>query len=212
MKNLIYIPIIHSGADMGSTAAGLTQKSINEFGKNFWETHIETINKYWDIISQYCDTINFGDHTIKIYQDGMIADSEIADKIIEDSVKAGSKNYEIISKILKRGAVIVQTEELSMVKKELKMLKSIPSSNSLFFQLIRIFKFKINRSKLLKQRDKYIANRITATLDPNDLSIIFIGAYHKVSDKLPKDIVINELKGISKIRGNIKKFFFSTTN
>jgi hypothetical protein len=200
MRTLIYIPIIHSGADMGSMATELTRKSIDEFGKEFWETHVDTVDKYWEIISQYCDTIDFGDKTVKIYQDGMVADGEIALKIMEDSVKAGSRNYEIISRLVKRGATIVQTEDLSLVRKELEMLKSLPTSGALIIQLIRIFRFKISRHKLLGQREKFISGRIASTLGPNETGIIFIGAYHSVSNKLPKDIVVKELKEIDKVR------------
>jgi len=185
---------------MGSMAAELTRKSIDEFGKEFWETHVDTVNKYWEIISQYCDTIDFGDKAVKIYQDGMVADGEIALKIMEDSIKAGSKNYEIISRLVKRGAIIVQTEDLSLVKKELEMLKSIPSSGALIMKVIRIIRFKISRHKLLVQRDNFIAKSIDVTLAPNETGILFIGAYHRVLDKLPKDIVVKEVKEINKVR------------
>lgn len=200
MKTLIYVPIIHTSADMGSMAAELTQKGIDEFGREFWETHVNTVNKYWEIISQYCDTIGLGGKVVKIYQDGMVADGEIAIKIIEDSIKAGSKNYEIISRLVKRGAIIVRTEDITMVKKELEMLTLIPSSGPLIMKLIRIIRFKISRSKLLNQRDEYIAGRIAATLGPNETGIIFLGAYHNISSKLPKDILVNEQKGIHKVR------------
>ena len=200
MRNLIYIPIIHSSADMGSMAAELTQKSIDEFGEEFWKTHVDTVNKYWEVIRLYCDAIDFGGKPVKIYQDGMVADGDIALKIMEDSVKAGSKNYEIISRLVNRGAIIVKTEDLSMVKKELDMLKSIPSSGTLIMKVIRIIRFKISRHKLLVQRDKFIAESIDATLDPNETGIIFIGAYHHVLDKLRKDIVVKEVKEINKVR------------
>lgn len=200
MRTLIYIPIIHSGADMGSMATELTRKGVDEFGIEFWESHVDTVNKYWEIISQCCDTIDLGDKVVKIYQDGMVVDGEIALKIMEESAKAGSRNYEIISKLVKRGAIIVRTEDISLVKKELEMLKSIPSSGSLIIKLIKIFWFKIIRSKLLNQRDKFIAGRIAATLDPNEKGIIFLGAYHDILKKLPKDIAIKELKEINKVR------------
>jgi hypothetical protein len=173
---------------------------IDEFGKEFWEIHVDTVNKYWEVINQYCDTIDFGDKAVKTYQDGMVADGEIALKIMEDSVKAGSKNYEIISRLVNRGAIIVKTEDLSMVKKELDMLKSIPSSGSLITKVVRIIRFKISRHKLLVQRDKFIAERIDVTLAPNETGVIFIGAYHRVLDKLPKDIVVKEVKEINKVR------------
>jgi hypothetical protein len=210
MRNLIYIPIIHSSADMGSMASELTRKSINEFGEEFWNTHVDTVNQYWEVIRHYCDTIDFDGKPVKIYQDGMVADGDIALKIMEDSVKAGSKNYEIISRLVNHGATIVKTEDLSMVKKELDMLKSMPTSGSLIMKVIKIIRFKISRHKLLVQRDKFIAETINRTLAPNETGIIFIGAYHGVLNKLSKDIVVKEVKEINKVREYQKLIPFHT--
>ncbi|EAR13315.1 hypothetical protein PI23P_02437 [Polaribacter irgensii 23-P] len=185
---------------MGSMASELTRKSIDEFGEEFWKTHVATVNLYWEVISTYCNTIDFGNKIVKIYQDGMVADGAIALKIMEDSVQAGSKNYEVISKLVNRGAIIQKTEDLELVKKELDMLKSIPSSGSLIRKIIKIIKFKISRHKLLVQRDKFIAESINKTLKKNEIGIIFIGAYHRVLDKLPKDIAVKEMKEVNKIR------------
>jgi hypothetical protein len=80
------------------------------------------------------------------------------------------------------------------------MLKSIPSSGALIMKLIRIIRFKIGRSNLLTQRDKFIAGRIAATLGPDEVGIIFLGAYHTISDKLPKDILVSEQKEVLKVR------------
>ncbi len=200
MRTLLYIPIIHSGADMGSMAAEISRKGVEEFGKDFWETHISTVNKYWEGIAHYCQNLEIGAKGLKIYQDGMVADGEIAVRIIEDSLKAGSKNYEIISGLVSRGAVVVRTEELWMVKKELEMLKLIPTSGALIVKLFRIFRFKILRSKLLKQRDKFIAGRIAETLGNDETGIIFLGAYHNILKYLPGDISVKEVKEIRKIK------------
>jgi hypothetical protein len=200
MRTLLYIPIIHSGADMGSMAAEISRKGVEEFGKDFWETHTSTVNKYWENIARYCRNLEIGADGLKIYQDGMVADGEIAVRIIEDSLKAGSKNYEIISGLVSRGAVVVRTEELWMVKKELEMLKTIPTSGALIVKIIRIFRFKILQSKLLKQRDKFIAGRIAETLGQDETGIIFLGAYHNILKYLPRDISVKEVKEISKIK------------
>jgi len=200
MRTLLYIPIIHSGADMGSLAASLTQKGVDEFGKEFWESHISTVEKYWEIIRKFCGSIDCKSKTVKIYQDGMVIDGEIAIKIIEDSVKAGSKNYEIISELISRGAIIVKTEELSLVKKEIALLTKIPSNGPVITKILKILWFKILRAKLLHQRDKFIAGRIAATLGPDETGIIFIGAYHNIMKKLPNDIKITEFKKVQKVR------------
>jgi len=49
-------------------------------------------------------------------------------------------------------------------------------------------------------RDKFIAGRIAKTLGRNETGILFIGAFHKIIKRLPKDITVIELKEIAKIR------------
>ncbi len=200
MRVLIYFPIIHSGADMGSLAAELNRKGIDEFGKHFWETHVETVRKYWEIIRQYCEINISYTKPVKIYQDGMVVGGEIALKIIADSVKAGSKNYEIVSNLVSKGGIIMQTEDIALVKKEVEMLKSLPSTGSLLNKVIQLIKFKINRYRLLNARDQYIARKIAETLDTDEIGLIFLGAYHNILNKLPKDIQVVEFKEIKKVR------------
>ncbi len=200
MKNLIYVPVIHSSADLGSLANKLNQKGIAEFGEEFWQKHIDTINGFWEAIDYYFDTIDIYIPGIKIYQDGMVADGEIASKIIEESIKSGSKNYEIVQKLIEKGAEIIKTEDFNLVKRELKSLQSITQAKSIYIKIIKLIIYKITKSRLLKKRDKYITQRIASTLGPDETGILFIGAYHKILKKLPKDINVIELKEIEKVR------------
>ncbi|MFA8436661.1 MAG: hypothetical protein ACEPOZ_19295 [Marinifilaceae bacterium] len=200
MRNLIYVPIIHSSADLGSMAKTLNRRGVAEFGQEFWQNHIQTIDGFWDAIAYYFETIDLYIKGTKIYQDGMVTDGEIAMKIIEDSIKSGSKNYEIVSDLIQRGAIIVQTEDLELVREELKSLQAITQTKSRTKKILRLISYKLTKGRLLKKRDKYIARRIAETLGENETGILFIGAYHKVKNKLPKDIQIIELKETAKVR------------
>jgi len=200
MRNLIYVPIIHSTADLGSIANDLNRRGIADFGEEFWQNHIDTVNGFWEAISYYFDTIDIYIPGIKIYQDGMVADGEIAMKIIEESIKSGSKNYEIVQKLIEKGAEIIKTEDFKLVKRELISLQSITQAKSTFIKIIKLIIYKATKSRLLKKRDKYIAQRIADTLGPDETGILFIGAYHKILKKLPKDIHVIELKEIEKVR------------
>jgi hypothetical protein len=50
MRTLIYVPIIHSIADMGSMGEELKRKSVSGLGENKWQKHTDTVNGYWDAI------------------------------------------------------------------------------------------------------------------------------------------------------------------
>ena len=200
MRTLIYIPIIHSVADMGSLGDELTRKSVAGIGENIWQTHTDTVNGYWAAIEFYFENIHQYVKGVKIYQDGMFVDGEMALKLINDGVKSGSKNSEIVSNLISRGAILMKTEDFKMVKDEYDGLQSILKSKSTIKKLIQLLRYKILKPIFLRRRDRFIAATIDETLDANETGILFIGAYHNVLKKLPKDITTIELKEVAKIR------------
>ena len=202
MRKLIYVPIIHMSADMGSIAKQVDKRGIAGFGEEFWKRHRETISGFWDVISDYFDYIDMDTRNrkkMKIYQDGMIAEREVGQKIVEEGIKSGSKNYELVLRLLKRGAILVKTEEFKMVKEELDRLLAITKSKSTSKKLIAFIKYRLIKNRLLKKRDEYISKRIDKTLKDDEIGILFLGAYHNIKKKLPADIQIIELKNREKV-------------
>lgn len=200
MRTLIYVPIIHSVADMGSIGDELKRKSVSGLGENIWQKHTDTVDGYWAAIQSYFENIDLYVPGIKIYQDGMFVDGEMAMKLIRDGVKSGSKNSEIVSNLITRGAILVKTEDFKMVKDEYDGLQSIMKSKTNFKKLIHLLRYKMSKPIFLRRRDRFIANTIDETLEPNETGILFVGAYHNVMKNLPKDITVIELKEVTKIR------------
>jgi hypothetical protein len=200
MRTLIYVPIIHSVADMGSLGEELKRKSVSGLGENLWQKHTDTVNGYWDAIESYFENIDRYIPGIKIYQDGMFVDGEIALKLISDGIKSGSKNSEIVSTLISRGAILIKTEDFKMVKDEYDGLQSVLKSKTNIKKLIHLLRYKISKPIFLRRRDRFIAATIDETLEPNETGILFIGAYHNVMERLPKDITVIELKEVAKIR------------
>jgi hypothetical protein len=200
MRKLIYVPIIHSVADMGTMGDELKRKSVLGLGENVWQTHTDTVNGYWAAIESYFENIDLYVKGIKIYQDGMFVDGEMAMKLIRDGVKSGSKNSEIVSSLINRGATLMKTEDFKMVKDEYDGLQSILKSTNNIQKLIQLLRYKLSKPLFLRRRDRFIAATIDETLEPDETGILFIGAYHKVIKSLPKDITVIELKEVAKIR------------
>jgi hypothetical protein len=197
MKKLIFVPIIHMSADLGSIANHVDKRGIAVFGEEFWKKHRETISGFWDSIVKYFSNLEVND--FKIYQDGMVADAEVGQKIVEEGVKSGSKNYEIIDDLLKKGAVLVKTEDFALVKEERDRIVKITQAATTTQKLIAYLKYKLAKNRLLKKRDNYIAKRIDETLDYGETGILLIGAYHDIIPKLAKDIQVIEVKEARKI-------------
>ena len=197
MKKLIYVPIIHMSADLGSIANHVDKRGIAVFGEEFWKKHREAVSGFWDSIVKYFTNLEVKD--FKIYQDGMVADAEVGQKIVEEGVKSGSKNYEIIDDLLKKGAVLVKTEDFALVKEERDRIVKITQAATTTQKLIAYLKYKLAKNRLLKKRDNYIAKRIDETLDCGETGILFLGAYHDIIPKLAKDIQVIEVKEARKI-------------
>lgn len=198
MRILIYVPVIHTSADLGSLGKAVAKRGIADLGGEVWKEHIKTVEGFWDTISHYFNSMDVSG--MKIYQDGMVAEGEIGQKIVEEGIKAGSKNYELVLMLLKQGAILVKTEDFKLVKEERDSLLKITQSKTMAAKLLGFVRYKLTKNKLLNKRDRFIAKRIDETLNQGKTGIIFIGAYHNIKKRLPKDIQIKEIKDADKVR------------
>jgi len=198
MRTLIYVPVIHTSADLGSMAKDISKRGIRDLGEEIWTKHRKTVEGFWDAISDYFDSIDV--NGVKIYQDGMVAEDEVGKQIAEDTAKAGSKNYELILRLLQRGALLMKTEDFKLVKKEYDRLLAITQAKSITRKIIAFIKYKLVKAVLLNKRDAFIAKRIDETLGPDEKGILFIGAFHKIKKRLPKSIQVREIKDTDRVR------------
>lgn len=210
MRKLIYVPVIHMPADLGSLAKAVSERGIDDLGEDVWKKYGDTVEDFWDAIVDYFNSINVSG--VKIYQDGMVADKEVGEKIVEETAKVGSKNYQLVSRLLKRGAILVKTEDFALVKKERDEIIKITQAKTIVAKLFNFIRYKFMKNALLKKRDKFIAGRINETLKDGEAGIIFIGAYHNIKDKLPRDIQIIEIKDVNKLREYQKLLPFYSRN
>ncbi|MCG2660128.1 MAG: hypothetical protein L6437_07790 [Kiritimatiellae bacterium] len=198
MRKLIYVPVIHMSADLGSIAKQVDSRGIAGFGEEFWKKHKESVSGFWDVIAEYFADLKVAG--FKVFQDGMVTHAEVGQKIVEEGIKAGSKNYEIVGHLLKQGATLVQTEEFALVKEERDRLVKITQAKSTIRKLLAFLVYKLKKNRLLKKRDRFIARQINATLHEDETGVLFLGAYHDVIANLAQDIQIQEVKEVKKVR------------
>jgi len=191
-------------ADLGEVASELNRRGRVLFGKQDWRSHKETVLGFWNCIAQYFDAVEV--QNFRIYQDGLVADGEMGQKIVTEGVKSGSKNYEIVLKLINHGARLVKTENFSLVKKEYDYLIKITRSRLLLKKIVNTLIYKLHKNNLLKQRDNFITQTINRTLKHDETGDLFLGAHHEIVDKLQKDIQVIELKKREKIREYHKCF------
>jgi hypothetical protein len=207
MRKLYLVPIIHMSADMGSAASALDDAANARLTPELWQKHKEIVSVFWDSVGRFLDSLNVTG--FMVYQDGMIADGAEGLKAIREGIKQGSKNYEIVGRLLERGAVLVKTESLSLVKQEYSHITKMTRSRSLKEREVAALRYKLARGNLLKLRDEYIAGRINETLAGGETGILFIGAYHNVVHRLDHDIKVGEVKETARVKDYYKSLLNS---
>jgi hypothetical protein len=198
MKKLLYVPIIHMEADLGSVAAVIDKRSSQLCGRERWSLHKKAVSGFWDSIANFFNHLSISN--LKIYQDGLMIDGGLGKKIIEEGASKGSKNHKIVSKLMEKGAKIMKTEDISLLKEEYNSLIKLSYTKSLLEKMLVGIGYKLYKNPLMEKRDKFIAERINETLRDEEVGVLFIGVYHNVLPRISQDIVVYELKERSKVK------------
>ncbi|MDP2168680.1 MAG: hypothetical protein Q8J64_10160 [Thermodesulfovibrionales bacterium] len=206
MRTLLYVPVIHMEADLGSIADSVAKRTIAELGEETWARHKETVSGFWDAIIKYFNGIKAAN--LRVYQDGMVVGGDIGRKIVSEGVKSGSKNYEVLSALMEQGAILEKTEDLAAVIKERDSLVKLKNAVTVRQKMSAYILYKMRKNSLLVKRDGFIADRINRTLKEGETGVLFIGAYHNVIPLLDKDIMAKEIKEVEKIRAYQKMLLY----
>lgn len=183
MKRLIYVPVIHTEADMGSVAEPLKKEYIQRYGLKKWQEHIDAINSMWQGIRQKIFALGLEYERTRIYQDGLpVCNKELA--IASDLAEAGNENYKIILELLQRGAKLLGTEDPTLLLEEYNYVKDVAKIDNLEEKEKVIKEYEKKARDILERRDQYIADRITQTLMDGEIGILFIGMKHRADEKL----------------------------
>ncbi len=202
MRQLLYVPVIHVGSDLGSIATAIDKRSAEICGRGRWQRHKQVVITFWDKIEGYFKKLDATN--LKIYQDGLMADGELGQKIIEEGAKKGSRNYQIVLDLIKRGGEIKKTEDIALLKEEYGRILKLAQTKSLWERTTAYIGYRVHKDRLLDKRDKFMAETINETLKEKGMGVLFIGAYHDVFPHLAKDIAVEEVKNRERVKGYFK--------
>ncbi|MBS3905436.1 MAG: hypothetical protein KGZ49_00245 [Syntrophaceae bacterium] len=186
MRRLKYIPIIHTGVEMGSMYGTLKTEYIRRFGTQKWEEHNRIIEDFWQGIRKKVFELDLDYQNTRLYQDGLPVCGKELD-LVQELLKMGSRNHQILMKLIELGAKLEGTEDPKLLLEEYTYLKN--ASADLDKQQVKRRYQRLAKS-ILQKRDSYIAQRIDKTLREGEMGLLFIGITHRVNEKLPKDIEI----------------------
>lgn len=186
MRRLIYVPIVHTAADMGSQAEALEREHVRRHGRGEWARTRRLVDEVWEGLRTRLLAMNLDYGRVRIYQDGLPLCGRELD-IVREVAQGGSRNYALILELLERGAVVEGTESPGLLREEYERIRSaIPAGQAREEDAGE-------GERLLRQRDGFIGRRINETLKEGEVGILFIGLMHRVDRYLPPDVEIQYL-------------------
>lgn len=205
MRRLLYVPIIHSEADMGSAGAALARQGAAATGDQRWRFHQETVGQFWESMRAFL--LSSGPCRLKVYQDGLAADGETGRRIVEEAAQRGSHNYRLVLELLDRGAGLRKTEDPGLLLREHRNILGLLQPEPPGEEERRPWHYQRERERLMEGRDKFIAETIGATLKEGEVGVLFIGAYHDLVSRLPRDISVEVIKDPHQVRAYFQELF-----
>ena len=193
MRKLILIRIVHTSSDMGSMGEGLVKEGMAKMGREKWLENQRKIEKFWDELEKEIDGLGLDYSKTRIYQDGLPCGGELGLRIVRETADKGSKNYQIVRKLIERGAAIEATESPELLRKEYEHIKALITARTPEEKADAARRYDQIKNELMQERDAYIAKAIDISLKGNETGVLFIGAAHNVIPELAKDIEVKSL-------------------
>jgi hypothetical protein len=195
-RKLVYIPIIHTAADMGTLAASIRGKKLFLVGRQGLARNVAAVEKMWDKIERVASRLPLAPGTVRVYQDGLpICQHE--QEIVSELAESGSRNHRLLLQLQSRGARVMGTESPELLVEEYQLAKASLASGVTAEDASRQRQL---RDTVLEKRDRFIADRINVTLGDGETGILFIGMLHSLSRFLDSDIRVTYPLGLPRVK------------
>lgn len=189
-RTLIYIPILHTHADMGTLAGSVRRVTVEGLGREALDRNVEAIDRLWARIRQTIESLPVSWKKVRLFQDGLPVCGRER-QIVRALARARSPNHQLLLSLMRRGATLMGTESPKLLVEEYRLVrKTLAARDSRDAPKIQA-KYAAQSSRLLVQRDRYIARRIDQSLDVGGTGILFLGMLHQVVARLAKDIQVS---------------------
>jgi hypothetical protein len=187
-RSLIYLPIIHTQADMGALKESVVRATIEKLGRAGLARKASAIDRIWTEIEAAIDALNLPFDRVRLYQDGLpVCGRET--EIVTELAQGGSRNHQLLLRLMAKGATLMGTESADLLVREYQAAKQSLAGRAPRAAGVAAAR-QAQSEDLLKRRDQFIAQRLNETLKQGETGILFLGMLHAVERYLQPDIKV----------------------
>ncbi|MBM4083302.1 MAG: hypothetical protein FJ272_00765 [Planctomycetes bacterium] len=185
----MWIPIIHTEADLGSMKASVRRLYVRRAGERGWDRRVKAVEDIWRTIRAQVQALKLDYSRVRLYQDGL-PNCGHEPEIVKGLAQSGSQNHQLLQELMEKGATVMGTESPELLLEEYQLARktlgtlgaSQPDGQE---------RLQRERSLLiLEKRDRYIAERISQTLKPGETGVLFLGMLHSLDGLLPQEVEV----------------------
>ena len=122
MRELIYVPIVHTAVDMGSLLPHARAEFLKKYGRRRWEEHNRMIQSFWHGLQQRMSSLSLDYAHTHLYQDGLPHCGRELD-IVRTLAERNSPNHQLLLTLIERGANLVGTEDPQALREEYELMR-----------------------------------------------------------------------------------------
>ena len=187
-RTLIYFPIIHTQADMGAMKESVARATLEKVGRVGLARKNAAIDQIWTEIEAAIGALALSFDRVRLYQDGLPVCGREAE-IVTELAQAGSRNHQLLLRLMAQGAVLMGTEEGDLLVQEYQLAKQSLTTRPPRAAAVAATRRALSEA-LLQRRDQFIAQRINATLKSGETGILFLGMLHSLERHLHPDVLV----------------------
>jgi hypothetical protein len=187
-RTLISFPIVHTQADMGALQESVTRATLEKAGRAGLARKTAAIDRIWTDIEAAIDALALSFDQVRLYQDGLPACGREAE-IVTELAQAGSRNHQLLLRLMAQGAVLMGTESGDLLVQEYQLARQSLTSQPSRAAAVAARRQALSEA-LLQRRDQFIAQRINGTLKSGETGILFLGMLHSLERRLHPDVLV----------------------
>jgi hypothetical protein len=146
------------------------------------------IDQIWTEIEAAIEALALSFDRVRLYQDGLPVCGREAE-IVAELAQAGSRNHQLLLRLMAQGAVLMGTESGDLLVQEYQLAKATLTTRPPRAAGVAASRRALSEA-LLQRRDQFMAQRISDTLKDGETGILFLGMLHSLARYLHPDLKV----------------------